>query len=303
MASLTAQDVIRDIGLEPECDRLRERVIHWVEHSDPDMRPMLRQQFEGSSKYFRPLAVFACHHAVSAQPLPDHVLVAAQAIELFHNVTLIVDDLVDRSATRRGKLTLQAQYGPLTAWMVAGYIDAGASDLLTGAMTDEWADMHGRHDETRARRGDDLSDRSDVHGAKDRAADSVFSTAGFDTRREWASINRAGPVRFDLRLLSELKKRLAVAECVQWTAARVVFCSRARSATCGCWVWPIGGTLHVKTRDRCSRSVPAWAPERKASAGWGACSACCITVATTSPMCVSSKGWAAAATKTSKRAS
>ena len=45
---------------------------------------------------------------------------AALAIEMFHNVTLIVDDLVDGSPTRRDKLTLHAKYGPLTAWMVAG---------------------------------------------------------------------------------------------------------------------------------------------------------------------------------------
>ena len=31
-----------------------------------------------------------------------------------------------------------------------------------------------------------------------------------------ASLNETGPVRFDMRLISELLKRLAVAECVQW---------------------------------------------------------------------------------------
>ncbi|NRF70607.1 polyprenyl synthetase family protein [Aquincola sp. S2] len=216
MASVTPQEVIREVGLESEWSRLRQRVMHWVGHSDPDLRPMLKQQFEGSSKYFRPLTVFACHRAVSSEPVSERVLIAAQAVEMFHNVTLIVDDLVDGSPTRRDKLTLHAKYGPLTAWMVAGYIDACANDLLASRMPDESADLRGDDDETRARRRDGLFDGSDGRAAKDRASASVLAPRRFDTRRDWEPINLAGPVRFDLRLLSELKKRLAIAECVQW---------------------------------------------------------------------------------------
>jgi len=218
MSSVTPVDVIQTVGLENEWRRLRERVTNWVERSDPDLRPMLRQQFQGSSKYFRPLTVFACHYAVSShRPPPETVFIAAQAIEMFHNVTLIVDDLVDESATRREKLTLHAQYNPLTAWMVAGYIDACAVDLLASQLTDECADQRGGDDETRTRRDQSLEDRSEtLPDAKDRARDSVLAPRDFDERRDWKAINEAGPVRFDLRLLSELKRRLAIAECVQW---------------------------------------------------------------------------------------
>jgi geranylgeranyl pyrophosphate synthase len=218
MSSLTPVDVIQTVGLEGEWWRLRQRVTNWVERSDPDLRPMLRQQFQGGSKYFRPLTVFACHYAVSSRKLPpETVFIAAQAIEMFHNVTLIVDDLVDKSKERREKLTLHEQYDPLTAWMVAGYIDACAADLLASQLTDEWADQRGDDDETRARWGQSWEDRSEtLPGAKDRASDSVLASRDLDSGRDWKAINEAGPVRFDLRLLSELKRRLAVAECVQW---------------------------------------------------------------------------------------
>lgn len=220
MTTLTTNEVIRDVGLEAEVKMLRERIDRWVANADPDMRPMLRQQFDGNSKYFRPMAVFAFHHAVSPHPVPHGVLSAAQAVEMFHNVTLIVDDIVDESDTRRNKLTQHAQYRRLTAWMVAGYIDACAIDLLAGRMPDEWADRFGHDDETRTRRSLDLADRSDDAGARDNAAASVFASPSFDTRRDWASIEGMGPVRFDLHLLSELKKRLAIAECVQWESRK-----------------------------------------------------------------------------------
>ncbi|MFT3820489.1 MAG: polyprenyl synthetase family protein [Rubrivivax sp.] len=218
MASGTL-DVIQTVGLADEVQRLRERVAQWVDRSDPDVQPMLRQQFEGSSKYFRPMMVFASHRAVSSAPVPERVLAAAQAVEMFHNITLIVDDIVDKSDRRRNKLTLHAQYDPLAAWMVAGYIDAGASDVLTSQMIDDEADQRGDHAETRARLHDELCERSEAdeaYDAVDRASRSVLAPRGFDTRRDWQAINEAGPVRFDMRLLSELKKRLAVAECVQW---------------------------------------------------------------------------------------
>jgi geranylgeranyl pyrophosphate synthase len=217
MTSVTPVEVTQAVDLEEEWQRLRTRVDNWVERSDPDLRPMLRQQFGGSSKYFRPLTVFACHYAVSDKRLPETVLIAAQAIEMFHNITLIVDDLVDESSHRREKLTLHAQYDPLTAWMVAGYIDACANDLLASQITNDCADQCGDDDEALARRQETPDrDRSEDPGAKDQASLSVLAPRDFDTRRDWKAIDQAGPVRFDLRLLSELKKRLAIAECVQW---------------------------------------------------------------------------------------
>jgi geranylgeranyl pyrophosphate synthase len=206
MADVTPNEVIRALGFEPEVRRLRQHLDAWVADADPDMRPMLRLQFGGGSKFFRPLTVFACHRAVSDRPLPEAVLVAALAVELFHNVTLIIDDLVDNSPSRRGRPTQHTQYNPLTAWMVAGYIDAAATEMLLSAPFSEPAAEAPALPP--AARGQP--------GAKDATSTTRLAPRGFDTRRAWPSIEAAGPVRFDLRLLAELKRRLAIAECVQW---------------------------------------------------------------------------------------
>jgi geranylgeranyl pyrophosphate synthase len=86
-------------------------------------------------------------------------MVSTVALELFHNVSLAVDDLLDRSRYRRGRLTLHCRFGTLPAWMASGYLTAGGFDLV--------------------------------------AADAYAS-----------------------RLLGQLMRRLAVAECLQWRLRR-----------------------------------------------------------------------------------
>ena len=57
------------------------------------------------------MTVFACHHAMTTGPSRVRVLRAAAAVELLHNVSLIVDDILDRSRYRRGELSLHCRYG------------------------------------------------------------------------------------------------------------------------------------------------------------------------------------------------
>jgi geranylgeranyl pyrophosphate synthase len=45
------------------------------------------------------MTVFACYHAMTTKPLSARVLRAAAAVELIHNVSLIVDDILDRRGT------------------------------------------------------------------------------------------------------------------------------------------------------------------------------------------------------------
>lgn len=217
MTDLAPAEVIRKLHREDEVNRLRSRLERWIEGTDPGIRPMLDHQFHGLSKYFRPLTIFGCHYATTRAPVTDRLLVSAQAIEMIHNVTLIIDDIVDKSDTRRGKPTLHPKYDSLTAYMVAGYIVADTYDLLAREMTDEFLDLAGLHDETRRRRADAAEDRStSVEDAVDLGRRSQLDASGLIDDASRRSLDRAGPVRFDMRLVSELIKRLAIAECVQW---------------------------------------------------------------------------------------
>jgi len=167
----TTTGIIADLHLEHEMQLLRGRIDSWIAHANEEMREALRWQFDAGSKYFRPLTIFSCHRGVSHQPISPLLIQTALVLEMFHNVSLIIDDIVDKSPDRRGKPTLHHKFGELPALMVSGYIVADGYDIL----------------------------RTDAaHGG--------------------AAENEA--LRYDIKLFSELMKRLGVAECMQWRLRR-----------------------------------------------------------------------------------
>ena len=116
--------VIADLGFAVEMESLRQQIADWIRECDDEMRAALEWQFLGGSKYFRPLTIFSCYRAVHRGPIPAQVMNSAMVVEFFHNVSLIIDDIVDKSTTRRGRATLHARFGELYALMTAGYIVA-----------------------------------------------------------------------------------------------------------------------------------------------------------------------------------
>ena len=221
----SAREVARVLQLEKDMDRLKEAIGRWRERADPHIREMLDHQFDCDAKYFRPLTVFSCYRAVSNERIPDGVIRSAQVVEMFHNVSLIIDDLVDKSQTRRGKPTMHEKYDELTAYMVAGYIVADGYDLLAKQVIDECRDLCSeRHD----LEGEDAPEA----GAPAAPSEEPSDTSAFRKRYKDATppavppgerrpaLDWVGPVRYDMRLLSELLKRLAVAECLQWQSRK-----------------------------------------------------------------------------------
>lgn len=129
MANDAAQ-VIRRLGLEVEIEALRANIATWIANSDPELREALEWQFREGSKYFRPLTIFNCYRAIYQGAIPPGLIRSATVLEMFHNVSLVIDDILDRSQYRRGALTLYARFGTLPALMASGYIVADGYRLV-----------------------------------------------------------------------------------------------------------------------------------------------------------------------------
>ncbi|HWX96964.1 MAG TPA: polyprenyl synthetase family protein [Solirubrobacteraceae bacterium] len=138
-ASATRDDPVVKLGAEREIMLLRERVEEWLADVDEELRAPLASAFAGTPKSFRPLTVFAAHRAVHLEPLPTAAVEHALAIELAHNMSLIVDDILDESELRRGIATIQSGFGRLHALMASGYLVADAFDMLAD---DPFASRH-----------------------------------------------------------------------------------------------------------------------------------------------------------------
>jgi geranylgeranyl pyrophosphate synthase len=159
MPDASGTAIVLDLKFEREMRQLREQIASWIDQSDEEMHEALKWQFVAGSKYFRPLTVFSCYRAMYQADVPPAIVRGAFLIELFHNVSLVIDDIVDQSDYRREQLTLHKKFGQLSALMTSGFIVADAYRVA----------------------GDDLQASN---------------------------------------LLSELLKRLAVAECMQWRLRR-----------------------------------------------------------------------------------
>jgi geranylgeranyl pyrophosphate synthase len=116
--------IIVKLGFEGEIRQLREMIAQWIDESDYEMRDALKWQFLAGSKYFRPLTTFSCYRAMCNDAVSASVVRSTLLVEMFHNVTLIIDDILDHSELRRGRPTLHAKLGQLPALMTSGYIVA-----------------------------------------------------------------------------------------------------------------------------------------------------------------------------------
>jgi geranylgeranyl pyrophosphate synthase len=118
------------LNLTGEVEGVNLLLREWADQCDPEVDAMIRRQLGARAKYFRPVTTLACARATNDQFPDGLVMRAAAAVEFLHNVTLIIDDILDRSRYRRGELSLHCRYGSLPALMVSGYITAAATSLV-----------------------------------------------------------------------------------------------------------------------------------------------------------------------------
>ena len=81
-----------------------------------------------SGKQLRPLIVLLC--AQLCNPITDKTLRAAVALEMLHNASLVHDDVVDNSDTRRGQPAVHTQWSNKVAVLTGDYMLAKVIGLV-----------------------------------------------------------------------------------------------------------------------------------------------------------------------------
>ncbi|MFN2510845.1 MAG: polyprenyl synthetase family protein [Pyrinomonadaceae bacterium] len=127
----SAWELPETLDLVSDIERLKKIITEWTDQCEKEVREIVRRQMSARAKYFRPVTIFACHRSVSEQDPPRSLMSSAAALELIHNVSLIIDDILDRSRFRRGNLSLHCRFGFLPALMTAGYINCSAFKLVS----------------------------------------------------------------------------------------------------------------------------------------------------------------------------
>jgi geranylgeranyl pyrophosphate synthase len=134
----SSEAVIAGLGAVEEIGLLRARIERWLAEVDEELLEPVGWAFAGAPKYFRPLTVFACHRGLHGPPSTT-AIESAFAVELMHNMSLIIDDVLDASDQRRGVATVECRYGRLPALMSSGYL---VSDAFACCAEDPFATRH-----------------------------------------------------------------------------------------------------------------------------------------------------------------
>ena len=120
-------DAIRTIlGLvRPGLERLETSLRAMAASDDPLLGPMLQTVLPGSGKRLRPALALLIARLGPVDPQRlDHM---ALGVELLHTASLVHDDIVDESDTRRGSATLYTKVGNALAVLVGDYLFSQAA--------------------------------------------------------------------------------------------------------------------------------------------------------------------------------
>ena len=93
-----------------------------------DLRPLLDYVAETGGKRIRPAVTLLASHSYPHDP--DKLVLMASAVELLHLATLIHDDTVDDSSTRRGRATVSNVWGHHVSVLFGDYVFATSATFV-----------------------------------------------------------------------------------------------------------------------------------------------------------------------------
>lgn len=107
-----------------DLDNLNKRIADRLQSSNSLMSKIVLSLLRTKGKQLRPLLLIMCARMFG--PVDDKVLASAAAVELIHNASLIHDDVVDNSMTRRNAPTVNAVWDNHIAVLVGDYFTSTA---------------------------------------------------------------------------------------------------------------------------------------------------------------------------------
>ena len=115
-------------ALAPDLKLLNERIESALSSPNELMNRVVRSFLEKRGKQIRPIMVLLTAKLLGT--VNDDVLAGAVAVELLHNASLIHDDVVDDTLTRRGKPTINGAWDNHLAVLMGDFFLSNA--LLQG---------------------------------------------------------------------------------------------------------------------------------------------------------------------------
>lgn len=115
-------------GLADVLERVEARLAERLQSREPLLGDIATYLVDSGGKRVRPTVTILVFRACGGRAVEDIVDVAA-ALELIHSATLLHDDIIDNSDTRRGRVSAFRQYGLANALVTGDFVFSRAFQL------------------------------------------------------------------------------------------------------------------------------------------------------------------------------
>ncbi|XP_021362512.1 decaprenyl-diphosphate synthase subunit 1-like isoform X2 [Mizuhopecten yessoensis] len=128
--------------VEPELDELCSNIKQKLTPQNKELADITQYYFDGKGKAFRPMLVMLMAKAINVHMKKSASLLESQKevsmiAEMIHTASLIHDDVIDASDTRRGKPTVDTLWGQRKAILAGDYILSVASVAIAKIRNEE----------------------------------------------------------------------------------------------------------------------------------------------------------------------
>jgi len=128
MTQATAEATIQDPSLADILDRVEARLVERLRSDEPRLGEIASYLIHSGGKRVRPTVTIIIFRACGGRNPTDIIDVAA-ALELIHSATLLHDDIIDHSETRRGRDSAYRRYGLADTLVTGDFVFSKAFQL------------------------------------------------------------------------------------------------------------------------------------------------------------------------------
>ncbi len=121
--------------IEEKLQQVKSLILSSIEKSNPFIKDLLIERVSSGGKMIRP-ALVIIGSKLGEKQREEEALRVASVLEMIHIASLIHDDIIDGSKTRRGIATLNSIVGPKKAVIAGDYLLSRAMTLIKGQQGD-----------------------------------------------------------------------------------------------------------------------------------------------------------------------
>lgn len=119
--------------INEQLNQVSQLINDQIKMADPKLQTAIKTMLTNGGKYLRP-SICLLFARLGSHYDDQRIIKVASSLEILHTATLVHDDIIDDSPKRRGRVSVQAQFGKDVAVYAGDYLFTVFFDLITETM-------------------------------------------------------------------------------------------------------------------------------------------------------------------------